>query len=45
MIDWYSVGFSALWIFLWLHFYRAPEKHPHITPGELAHIQSDPPGP
>jgi ACS family hexuronate transporter-like MFS transporter len=34
-------AFSALWIFLWLHFYRAPERHPHITPGELAHIQSD----
>jgi MFS transporter, ACS family, hexuronate transporter len=34
-------AFSALWIFLWLHFYRAPEKHPHLTPEELAHIHSD----
>jgi ACS family hexuronate transporter-like MFS transporter len=33
--------FSALWIFLWLRFYCPPEKHPRITPEELAHIQSD----
>ncbi len=34
-------AFSALWIALWLHFYRAPEKNPRVTAEELAHIQSD----
>ena len=36
-----SLGF--LWLFVWLALYRAPERHPGVTPAELAHIYSDPP--
>lgn len=32
-----------LWLFLWLPLYGPPERHPRVTPAELAHIQSDPP--
>jgi ACS family hexuronate transporter-like MFS transporter len=28
-----------VWLILWLWLYRLPEKHPRITPEELAHIQ------
>jgi len=35
-----SLGF--LWLALWLAVYRAPETHPRVSPGELAHIRSDP---
>ena len=37
------IGF--LWLALWLPMYRSPEKHPRVSPAELAHIQSDPPDP
>ncbi len=30
-----------IWLAAWLAFYRAPEKHPRITPQELAYITSD----
>jgi ACS family hexuronate transporter-like MFS transporter len=33
--------FSALWIVLWLRFYRSPEQHPGITQKELSYIRSD----
>lgn len=36
-----SLGF--FWLLLWLVLYRAPERHPGVTPAELAHIHSDPP--
>ncbi len=32
-----AIGF--FWVILWVWFYRSPEKHPMITPEELAHIQ------
>ncbi len=31
------------WVGWWLLVYQAPEKHPSVTPAELAHIRSDPP--
>lgn len=34
-----AAGF--LWLIAWLIFYRPPEKHPKISPAELAYIQSD----
>ena len=33
--------FSLIWIVLWLKLYHAPERHPYVTPEELAHIRSD----
>jgi len=33
--------FSALWVVLWLRFYRPPELHPGVTKEELAYIRSD----
>ena len=36
-----TAAFSALWIVLWLRFYRKPEEHPRLSPAELAYIQSD----
>ena len=38
-----SVGF--VWVFLWMLLYRAPEKHPRVSPEELAYIRKDPPDP
>jgi len=32
-----------LWLFLWLPLYGSPERHPRVSPAELAHIRSDPP--
>ncbi|MDQ6786199.1 MAG: MFS transporter [Acidobacteriota bacterium] len=34
-----ALGF--VWLILWLLFYQPPEKHPRISRGELAYIQSD----
>jgi ACS family hexuronate transporter-like MFS transporter len=34
-----ALGFG--WLVLWLGFYEAPERHPRITPAELALIQQD----
>jgi ACS family hexuronate transporter-like MFS transporter len=34
-------GALGVWIFAWLAFYDVPEKHPRVSPAELAHIQSD----
>ena len=34
-----SLGF--LWLVLWLALYASPERHPRVSPGELAHIRSD----
>ena len=31
------------WVIWWLISYEVPEKHPKVTPAELAHIRSDPP--
>ena len=31
------------WVVWWLFVYEVPEKHPKVTPAELAHIRSDPP--
>ncbi|MGY1408943.1 MULTISPECIES: MFS transporter [unclassified Luteimonas] len=34
---------SAIWLVVWLLWYRAPEQQPKLTSAELAHIRSDPP--
>jgi ACS family hexuronate transporter-like MFS transporter len=36
---------GLLWLLFWLPIYRRPEKHPKVSPAELAHIQSDPADP
>ncbi|MEJ0038534.1 MAG: MFS transporter [Gammaproteobacteria bacterium] len=33
---------SAAWLITWLIVYRPPTRHPKLSSGELAHIQSDP---
>jgi ACS family hexuronate transporter-like MFS transporter len=33
--------FSALWVGVWLKTYHPPEKHPGLSPAELAYIVSD----
>ncbi len=35
-----AIGF--LWLVLWLIIYKRPEKHPRLSPEELAFIQSEP---
>jgi ACS family hexuronate transporter-like MFS transporter len=37
------IGF--LWLGLWIPLYRRPHEHPHVSPAELAFINSDPPEP
>ncbi|MDR3691887.1 MAG: MFS transporter [Fimbriimonas sp.] len=32
---------GMVWLFLWLPTYRQPEKHPKVSPSELAYIRSD----
>ena len=38
-----ALGFA--WLVAWRIFYRSPEKHPRLSPAELAYIRSDPPDP
>jgi ACS family hexuronate transporter-like MFS transporter len=38
-----ALGF--LWLLAWGILYRTPDRHPRVTPAELAHIRSDPPDP
>lgn len=38
----FTAFFSATWLVAWLGFYRTPRQHGAVTPGELAHIESDP---
>jgi ACS family hexuronate transporter-like MFS transporter len=38
-----AIGFG--WLVLWWIMYDHPERHPRVSPVELAHIQSDPPDP
>jgi MFS transporter, ACS family, hexuronate transporter len=33
---------SALWLIPWLIMYRAPQRHPRVSKGELSYILSDP---
>jgi ACS family hexuronate transporter-like MFS transporter len=41
-----TTGFFALvWLVLWLKIYRPPQQDPHVSPAELAYINSDPPEP
>ncbi|MBB4860806.1 ACS family hexuronate transporter-like MFS transporter [Novosphingobium chloroacetimidivorans] len=35
-------AFSVVWLIAWLAIYRTPEKHPRVSPEELALIRSDP---
>jgi ACS family hexuronate transporter-like MFS transporter len=37
------IGFG--WLVLWLAMYDRPERHPRVSPAELALIQADPPDP
>lgn len=37
------IGF--LWLALWWGSYASPDRHPRVTPAELAYIQHDPPEP
>ena len=46
--QWAFVGTGMLgfiWVAWWLAVYRPPEKHPGVSPAELAYIRSDPPDP
>jgi ACS family hexuronate transporter-like MFS transporter len=38
-----ALGF--VWLLFWWAIYDAPERHPRVSPAELAHIRSDPPDP
>jgi len=38
-------GLGFLWVAVWLAIYRAPGRHPLVSPDELAYIRSDPPDP
>jgi ACS family hexuronate transporter-like MFS transporter len=38
-------GLGFLWVAVWLAIYRAPDRHPMVSPDELAYIRSDPPDP
>jgi MFS transporter, ACS family, hexuronate transporter len=38
-----ALGF--LWLAWWWVGYRSPDRHPSVSPGELAYIRSDPPEP
>jgi ACS family hexuronate transporter-like MFS transporter len=43
---WAFVGtglLGLLWLFLWWPLYDRPDRHPRVTPAELALIRSDPP--
>jgi ACS family hexuronate transporter-like MFS transporter len=36
---------GLVWVAFWLPLYDRPDRHPRVTPAELAWIQSDPPEP
>jgi ACS family hexuronate transporter-like MFS transporter len=36
---------GLLWLVGWQLFYRSPQKHPRLSPAELAYIRADPPDP
>lgn len=36
---------GLVWLVFWLMMYDRPERHPRVSPAELAYIQSDPPDP
>jgi ACS family hexuronate transporter-like MFS transporter len=36
---------GMIWVVFWLPVYRKPQEHPHLSPAELAYIESDPPDP
>jgi ACS family hexuronate transporter-like MFS transporter len=38
-------GLGLVWLFFWWPIYDKPDRHPRVTPAELAHIRSDPPEP
>jgi ACS family hexuronate transporter-like MFS transporter len=41
-----ATGLAGLiWVVFWWPIYRPPQEHPHVSPAELAYIQSDPPDP
>jgi ACS family hexuronate transporter-like MFS transporter len=34
--------FTVVWLAVWLIYYRTPSKHPQVSQGELAYIESEP---
>ncbi len=36
-------GLGLVWLWFWMRLYRAPARHPGVSPSELAYIQQDPP--
>ena len=38
-------GLGLVWLTFWLLLYDRPERHPRVSPAELAFIRSDPPDP
>jgi ACS family hexuronate transporter-like MFS transporter len=34
---------GGVWLVAWLLLYQSPDRHPSLSPAELAHIRSDPP--
>ena len=39
-----ATGMSGLvWVAAWLLIYRSPDRHPRVSPAELAYIRKDPP--
>src|SRR5436190_13986724 len=44
--EWAFLGTGALglaWLIVWWAMYEHPDRHPHVSAAELAHIRSDPP--
>jgi ACS family hexuronate transporter-like MFS transporter len=38
-------GLGIIWLVVWWPLYQDPDKHPRVSPAELAYIRSDPPDP
>jgi ACS family hexuronate transporter-like MFS transporter len=57
LVPWLTIAFGwpmaffvtgalgVAWLAAWWLFYQDPEKHPRVSPAELAYIRSDPPDP
>ena len=39
----FTVALGFLWLLFWLAMYDRPQRHPRVSPAELAVIESDPP--
>ncbi|MBN1509614.1 MAG: MFS transporter [Sedimentisphaerales bacterium] len=38
-------GLGIIWLVVWWPLYQDPDKHPRVSPAELAYVRSDPPDP